>query len=302
MTNTNRRTFLKASALAAGFAALRGAAAEAPAPQKPQYHLFSRSFAEMGFDRLCETAAAAGYSGIEWAVRPARGHILPENVRRDLPLAAAAARRQGLSNVMLVTSFARAGEPGCGDLFRIAADCGFSKVRTGHQFYDETHDLEWNIANVRANFASLAALGEKTGVQASFQNHDAWNATVFGSAVWDIGEAMDGIDPRWMAVQYDVHHGFFQTRSAWLHGFDRVAGRVGGLVLKDGLFGPSGARRNCPAGEGAVPFEALRARMAQRNLPPVPFTVHMEWFAYKGQPDVEGVIKKELEWFKGVFG
>jgi hypothetical protein len=87
MTNTNRRTFLKASALAAGFAALRGAAAEAPAPQKPQYHLFSRSFAEMGFDRLCETAAAAGYSGIEWAVRPARGHILPENVRRDLPLA-----------------------------------------------------------------------------------------------------------------------------------------------------------------------------------------------------------------------
>ena len=190
----------------------------------------------------------------------------------------------------------------CGDLFRIAADCGFSKVRTGHQFYDETHDLEWNIANVRANFASLAALGEKTGVQASFQNHDAWNATVFGSAVWDIGEAMDGIDPRWMAVQYDVHHGFFQTRSAWLHGFDRVAGRVGGLVLKDGLFGPSGARRNCPAGEGAVPFAALRARMAQRNLPPVPFTVHMEWFAYKGQPDVEGIIKKELEWFKGVFG
>ena len=301
MTDTNRRTFLKTSALAAGFAALRGAAAEAPAQAKSQYHLFSRSFGAMDYDRLSETAAAAGYDGIEWTVRPG-GHVLPERVREDLPRAAAAARRQGLKNVMLVTGFDRGDAPHCGDLFRTAADCGFSKIRTGHQLYDEKRDLKWNIARIHSNFASFAALGEKTGVQAAFQNHDAWNAAVFGSSVWDLGEATDGLDPRWMAVQFDVHHCFFQIRSAWMHGFDRVADRVGSLVLKDGFHGPSGGRRNCPAGEGKVPFKAFRERLALRNLPQVPFTVHLEWYTYKGQPDVTQTIKKELDWFKGVFG
>lgn len=299
-----RRGFFKHSVNAASFAALSGFAGKMGALHSAggKYHLFSRSFTAMGFDRLCETAASAGFDGIEWAVRPARGHIIPENVRRDLPLAAAAARKQGMENVMLVTSFSRADEPGCGEVFRVAAECGFSKIRTGHQFYDEKRDHKWNLARIRSNFDSFAALGEKTGIQATFQNHDAWNATVFGSVVWDLAEATDGVDPRWMAVQFDVHHCFFQIRSAWMHGFDRVSDRVGSLVLKDGVHSPSGGRRNCPAGEGKVPFAAFRERMALRNVPQVPFSVHMEYYTYKDQPDVVGTMKKELDWFKGVFG
>ena len=45
-------------------------------------------------EEVCRFAAKTGFDGIEWAVRPKRGHILPENVRRDLPLAAAAAHRR----------------------------------------------------------------------------------------------------------------------------------------------------------------------------------------------------------------
>ena len=230
------------------------------------------------------------------------GHVLPERVREDLPRAAAAARRQGLKNVMLVTGFNRGDAPHCGDLFRTAADCGFTKIRTGHQLYDEKRDLKWNIARIHSHFASFAALGEKTGVQAACQNHDAWNATVFGSSVWDLGEATDGLDPRWMAVQFDIHHCFFQIRSAWMHGFDRVADRVGSLVLKDGFHSPTGGRRNCPAGEGKVPFKAFRERMALRNLPQVPFTVHMEYYTYKDQADVQETMRRELAWFKEIFG
>ena len=117
-----RRGFFKHSVNAASFAALSGFAGKMGALHSAggKYHLFSRSFTAMGFDRLCETAASAGFDGIEWAVRPARGHIIPENVRRDLPLAAAAARKQGMENVMLVTSFSRADEPGCGEVFRVA--------------------------------------------------------------------------------------------------------------------------------------------------------------------------------------
>ena len=97
-----RRSFFKHSVNAASFAALSGFAGKMGALHSAggKYHLFSRSFTAMGFDRLCETAASAGFDGIEWAVRPARGHIIPENVRRDLPLAAAAARKHGMENVM----------------------------------------------------------------------------------------------------------------------------------------------------------------------------------------------------------
>ena len=38
---------------------------------------------------------------------------------------------------MLVTGFNRGDALHCGDLFRTAADCGFTKIRTGHQLYDE---------------------------------------------------------------------------------------------------------------------------------------------------------------------
>ena len=51
-----------------------------------------------------------------------------------------------------------------------------------------------------------------------------------------------------------------------------------------------------------MPFAAFRERMALRNVPQVPFSVHMEYYTYKDQPDVVGSMKKELDWFKGVFG
>jgi hypothetical protein len=58
-----RRGFFKHSVNAASFAALSGFAGKMGALHSAggKYHLFSRSFTAMGFDRLCETAASAGF-------------------------------------------------------------------------------------------------------------------------------------------------------------------------------------------------------------------------------------------------
>lgn len=297
---TTRRSFLALTSCA-----LAGCASRAPRTTmgaKATYHLFSRSFTAMGYDRLASCAAEAGFDGVEWTVRPTRGHIVPEAAKVELPKAAAAARRQGLSNVMLVTGFERPDEPHCAEVFHVAADCGFTKIRVGHQFYDAKETAVQSLARIHRTFAGFAELGLKTGIQAQFQNHDAWNDKVFGSAVWDAAEALDGIDPRGMALQYDIHHAFFQTRNVWTHGFDRVADRVGSIVLKDGQRSPTGGRKNCPAGAGIVPFKAFHDRVQLRGVPAVPYSVHMEYYTYKDQKDVVATLKQELNWFKGIFG
>ena len=295
---TTRRSFLGLASCA-----LAGCASRVPCPAvgRPTYHLFSRSFTAMDFDRLSACAAEAGYDGVEWAVRPTRGHIVPDAAKTELPKAAAAARRQGLSNVMLVTAFERPDEPYCVEVFRVAADCGFTKIRIGYQQYDAKESVSQSLARIHRNFAGFSELGLRTGVQAQFQNHDAWNDKVFGSAVWDAAEVLEDVDPRGMAMQYDVHHAFFQTRNVWTHGFDRVADRIGSFVLKDGQRSPTGGRKNCPAGVGVVPFKAFRERVEVRGVPTVPFSVHMEYYAYKDQKDVVETLRKELDWFKGVF-
>ena len=94
-----RREMLKALGVAplAAAAQRRGAAPSqvegvvTPSPTavpggKPLLTLYSISLQWAGYDEAAETAAKAGWPAIGWTVRGG-GHVLPENVVRDLPKA-----------------------------------------------------------------------------------------------------------------------------------------------------------------------------------------------------------------------
>src|SRR5215471_7035960 len=69
---------------------------------KPLLTLYSISLEWAGYDEAADTAAKAGWPAIGWTVRGG-GHVLPENVVRDLPKAVAAAKKAGLQVPIIIT-------------------------------------------------------------------------------------------------------------------------------------------------------------------------------------------------------
>lgn len=285
---------------------LLGQLAAASAP-KAEFHVFSKMFQPpvcKDYDAAAELLAKAGYDGIEWTVRP-KGHVLPENVRTDLPKAVEAARKQGLKSTMIVTGFSDAAAPEAETTLKVAADCGIRQYRPWYFFYDPKETFRQSFDRIRAGFAALAKLSEKTGVRTVYQNHSAWNPRLFGGTVWDLWEAIRELDPRLVGIEYDPMHAFFETNLSWSHTLELVADRIAAVCLKD--FHHKLSEKNpkmhakfmCPGGEGIVPWQEAKKLLDACKVK-APFVVHFE-YRFEAA-DALKTAKADLDFFRGVFG
>ena len=278
-----------------------------PAPPKPEFHVFSKMFQSpvtKSVDELCELMAKAGFDGIQWTVRP-KGHVLPERVAEDLPKAVAAAKKQGLKATTICTAITDGDDPASETLLKVAADCGFKLFRPGYFFYDAKKEtFQQSMDRITRGFASLAKVSEKTGMKATYQNHSSWGPSVFGGLLWDIHACIRDLDPRYVGIEYDPMHAFFETNLSWTHGFELVTPWIGAVDLKDFHFQLSKknpknhAKFMCPAGDGVVPWKDVK-RILDMHKVNVPYVVHFEYDFDK--TDLLKTVKGELDWFKGVF-
>ncbi len=278
----------------------------APPPPKPEFHVFSKMFqppVTKGVDELCELMAKAGFDGIQWTVRP-KGHVLPERVAENLPKVAAAVKKQGLKSTTICTAIT--GDDAASEkILKVAADCGFKLFRPGYFFYDvKKETFQQSMDRIKRGFASLAKLAEKTGLKATYQNHSSWGPSVFGGLLWDIHECVRDLDPKYVGIEYDPMHAFFETNLSWTHGFELTAPWIGAVDLKDFHYQLSKknpknhAKFLCPAGDGVVPWKDVK-RILDANKVRVPYIVHFEYNFDK--TDLLKTVKAELDWFKGVF-
>lgn len=308
----NRRDFVSLGALAlAGCGTIempkaRNAGVVA-AGRKAEFHVFSKMFqppVTKGIDELCELMAKAGFDGIQWTVR-AKGHVEPGRVAEDLPKVAEAARRQGLKATTICTAITDGDAPESERILKTAADCGFSLYRPGYYFYDVKNEtFKQSMDRIKRGFASLARIGEKTGMKATYQNHSSWGPSIFGGLLWDIHECVRDLDPRLVGIEYDPMHAFFETSHSWTHGFELTAPWIGAVDLKDFHYRLSEknpkdrAKFMCAAGDGVVPWKDVR-RLLDACKVDVPYVVHFEYDFNKA--DLLKTVKGELDWFKGVF-
>ncbi len=270
-----RRVFLKSAALAvAGTFAARA--------QTPRggvcLHAFSKPFQWLDYDRLAETLAQAGYGGIDLTVRPG-GHVEPENVARDLPRAVEAARRQGLRLDMIVTAILAADEPHAERVLKTAAQCGVRLYRMGYLRYDAALSVEEAVEKNHRQLAALAELNRACGIAGCYQNHYAWSEGLFGGPVWDLCEALKGLDPRWIGSQYDVRHAVAESAGSWAVGMRRIAPYIRSVCLKDFAWAKKKDKwipETVFAGEGAVPWARFFG-LLKALKDPVPASVHCEW-------------------------
>lgn len=303
----NRREFL----LSGGAAALTAGCTTGPSTLNPQpstipgntFHVFSKMFQSpvtKSPEVLCELMKGAGFDGVQWTVRK-RGHVEPANAATDLPKLCKIAAGFGLRCDTICTDV-KPGDAGAADLLKAAADCGITLQRPAYFFYDAKKEtFGESMDRIRRGFAWLADLAEETGVKASYQNHSSWGPSVFGGLVWDVYECIRDLDPRYIGVEYDPMHAFFETNLSWSHGFDLIAPWIAAIDLKDFHYqlDPKNPKKMkkamVEAGEGIVPWGEVR-KLQLANRVNVPYVVHFEYDFDK--TDLKKSVKAELDAFR----
>ena len=302
----NRREFLMAAA-AGSFAGCANGRASSSMPscrRPPRFHVFSKMFqppVTESPEALCELMAAAGADGIQWTVRKG-GHATPENAATELPRLVKIAESFGLKCESICTGIADGDDSDALKIATVAADCGIRQFRAGYYFYDEkVETFAQSMDRFKRSFASLARLGEKTGVKAAYQNHSTWGPAIFGGVVWDIYECLRDLDPRWIGIEYDPMHAYFETYESWRRGFDLVSPWISSIDIKDfrykmdvkkpGMM----AKDMVAAGEGVVPWGEVKRRVAANGVDPL-YIVHFEYDFDK--TDLKKTVATEIAAFR----
>ena len=298
----NRRDFIVAASAAALTGCVGGRAARTV--RQPRFHVFSKMFqppVTKSPEELCELFASAGYDGIQWTVRKG-GHATPDNVATELPRLVKIAASFGLKCESICTGIVDDGET----ILKTAADSGISQFRTGYLFYDEKNEtFVQSMERFKRTFAALAALGERCRIKAAYQNHSTWGPAIFGGVVWDVYEIVRDLDPRWIGIEYDPMHAYFETYASWRRGFDLVSPWVSAIDLKDFHYCPDPknakrpAKRMVPAGEGVVPWHEVARRVKANGVDPL-YILHFEYEF--DAADLKKIVEHEIGVFRGALG
>ena len=153
--------------------------------------LFTKCLQFLDYPQLGETLADIGFTGADLSVRP-KGHVLPENVKKDLPRAVKALQKSGIGVPMMVTGIVNAEDPYTETILGTAADLGVRHYRMGYMSYDPAKSVTENLDIHKKTIENLEKINRKFGIQGCYQNH---SGTKIGGPVWDLYWLMDGCDP-----------------------------------------------------------------------------------------------------------
>ena len=304
----DRREFLMAASAAAFAGCANDRAARwghrALPAGRPRFHVFSKMFqppVTKSPEALCELFAAAGYDGIQWTVRKG-GHATPENARAELPRLVKVAESFGLKCESICTGIVDGDNSESVKIAKVAADSGIGQMRVGYYFYDEKSEtFAQSMRRFKRSFAALAAIGERCGIKAAYQNHSTWGPAIFGGVVWDIYEIIRDLDPRWIGIEYDPMHAYFETYESWRHGFELVAPWMSSIDLKDFNHrpDPKNVKRTkkamVAAGDGIVPWGEVRRLVEANGVDPL-YILHFEYDFDRS--DLLKTVKAELDTFR----
>ena len=227
------------------------------------------------YDEMAEAAAEAGFDGVDLAVRP-EGHVLPENVKRDLPAALAAVAKAGLKTHMMTTAITDVKEPATEAILRTASDLGIKYYRMGYLRYEDPPNVAKCLEDLRPKLAALAGLNEKHRIHGAYQNHAG---TRVGGPVWDLWVLLKDLDRQWLGCQYDVRHATVEGGTSWPLGMKLLAPWIKITAIKDFVWAKQNGRwvaKSVPLGEGMTDFNTYFQLVRQFAIRG-PISVHFEY-------------------------
>ena len=301
MDPVKRRDFIKTSGIATAGLATAGLTAKPAFGARPlsppgggsdtwSFNFFSKHLQFLDYTEAAEACVAAGMDGADLTVRPG-GHVLPENVERDLPRAVKAFEQAGLRIVMMASGITDPDDPISEKVLQVASEMGIKFYRLGYYKYDPAISMLANLQKIRVQMEGLARLNEKYKIHGAYQNHAGSN---FGAPVWDLWEVIRDMDPRWIGCQYDICHATAEGNRSWPLGLKALKEHIRCIVIKDFKWGErNGLARETyvPVGEGIVDFRTYFGLLKELGIHG-PITIHLE---YPLGPEKEMSVAQEKE-------
>ena len=296
MDTVKRRDFIKLTGIAAAGLAAAPAFSTTPlnlpggGDDTWSFNFFSKHLQFLDYAGAADACAVAEMDGTDLTVRPG-GHVLPENVERDLPLAVKAFQKAGLNVDMMATGITDADDPLSEKVLQVASEMGIKFYRLGYYKYDPALSMVNNLERIKVKMDGLARLNEKYNIHGAYQNHAGSN---FGAPVWDLWEVIKDMDPRWTGCQYDICHATAEGNRSWPLGLKALKDHIRCIVVKDFKWGERDGRAReiyVPVGEGVVDFKTYFGMLKELGIHG-PITFHLE---YPLGPEKEMSVAQEKE-------
>ena len=240
----------------------------------PYICIFSKHLQWLNYHDMAQLAAGIGFTGIDLTVRKG-GHVLPENVKRDLPLAVAQIRDSGLEVPMITTGITEADDPFTRDILETAGKLGIGKYRPGWYRYEKGVTVSDSLDHARRHLTELQVINEANNMAASYQNH---SGRFVGGSGWDLLEIIQGLNPRWVGVQFDIRHAVVEGPETWPMVLEVLAPWINTIDIKDFTWDSSDKSRvvSMPLGQGLVPLDDFLKKLDDLEIR-TDFSIHYEY-------------------------
>lgn len=277
--NLSRRDFLINSTLAAGMIpALQKETLGNPVnkvAENLKVNIFSKHLQFLNYQDMAEVARELGFDGIDLTVRP-KGHVLPEKVETDLPLAVEAMKKVGFNPLMFCTAVEDASNPTDKKVLETAAKLGFKYYRMNWYRYNEQRSIPEQLGEFGGKMAGLGQLNEKLGIHGCYQNH---SGRMVGASMFEIWQILQKANPKTMGAQYDIRHATVEGGLSWQTGFNLIRPHIKTIVIKDFLWAQNNGKwgvKSVPLGEGMVDLKTYLKLIKDYKID-VPICLHLEY-------------------------
>lgn len=240
-----------------------------------EINLFSKHLQFLDYNEMSAQAAEIGFDGLDVTVRP-KGHVLPERVVDDLPLAVEAMKKYGLKPQMMTTNVWDINKPEEKQVLEAASNAGFSHYRTGWLSYPENVSIDASQAQFEAQAVKLSEVNKDLRLVGCYQNH-AGNHV--GAPIWDLPPIFANANRNYLGCQYDIRHAVVEGGKSWELDLRRIQPFIKSLVIKDFKWGiKDGVWQpiNTPLGEGMVDFTYYFSLLKKYKIN-VPISLHLEY-------------------------
>ena len=234
-TKMSRRTLLFAAAMSGIVQSLALYSAEAEPiagpPEELKICIFSKHLQWADVKEASAIAKDIGFDGIDLTVR-ADGHVLPERVEADLPVAVETIRKAGLEVPMITTDITPATSGKADAVLKTAGQLGIRRYRWGGLTYNANRGIPEQLVELAPKMRSLAELNKKYQVCGMYHTHSG--PGMVGGPIWDLWLLFRDLDPRWMGINYDIGHATVEGGyGGWLASSRLVKSYMRGIALKD---------------------------------------------------------------------
>jgi L-ribulose-5-phosphate 3-epimerase len=307
----SRRALLLSAAMTGVLHAMgeNAAAQETPAgvPGKLEISVFSKVLQWTDVKGAAAVAKEVGFDGIDLTVRP-KGHVLPERVESDLPVAVETIHRAGLKIPMVSTEITSVKSPHAEAILKTASQLGIRHYRWGGLTYRNDQGIEEQLDELKPQVRALADLSREYGMCGIYHTHSG--PGLVGAPIWDLWVLFQGIDPRWIAVNYDIGHATIEGGyGGWIDSSRLLKNSMKGIALKDFYWPPvSNIKRTqnssdklarvakryvpefCTMGQGVVDFPGFFS-IVKANRFSGPVQIHYEQASLGGAENGETKLR-----------